>query len=405
MMMMLKKRDSSSSYTATTDSSEENMTPADVETAMDLELDEEEEKHGFRMMEVSGDTDSDKDLVIHSLNESLHIHKEILERIQAEKDAFMGEIGREREEEKQTVQNERTAAQQALEEQCDRYQRLETAYESLRKELESKKEEYTRMETNFYSYVRSVRATDDDLSTIQSEIGHLSGLINNLCMGLRSKVDRERGTAFIFERWPDKQAAIREHLFKSDNEATLEPGFITMLMEKFLMETIMQEVLEQPIHMGVSVNHAYQELTTWMERRNKEWADRLRQQISALIVKQPHEEEERIGEAQEVLISYILEQLCAIYPKINGDLNQKKKLETIIARAAKLNLAMKGQDIKIRCEPIEEGIAQFDGELMKAASKGKAEGTVLLVISPPFIASDPEDEEHGFLIRAKVFCV
>ncbi|KAF7725558.1 hypothetical protein EC973_009513 [Apophysomyces ossiformis] len=401
-MMLMKKHDTGSSYTTTTDSSEENMTPADAGTTMELD---EEEKLGFRVMEVSGDTDSDKDLVIHSLHESLHIHKEILERIQAEKDAFMGEIRREREEEQQVVEKERNMAQQALAEQCDRYERLKTAFESMRKEFESKKEEYKRMETNFYSYVRAVRATDDDLSTIKSEITHLSSLINNLCMGLRSKADRERGTAFIFERWPDKQGLIRQHLFKSEEDTTLEPGFITMLMEKFFMEFIMQEVFEQPIHMGVSVNKAYQELTTWMEKRNQEWADRLRQQISALIVKQPHEEQDHINQAQEELIDYVQKQLGEVYPKIQGDLNQRKKIETIIARAGKLNLAMKGQEIKIRCEPIEEGVAQFDGELMKAASKGKAEGTVLLVITPPFVANDAKDEEHGFLIPAKVFCV
>lgn len=352
--------------------------------------------------------ESDKDLYIRSLTESLLIHKEIVERIENEKEQYVESIEQMRRKERQEYE----ALQQAMEERQLEYEKLQQMYHAVLGDLEKKKQEYQRMEANYYSHVRQIRATDDDLSTIQTEISHLFSQISNLCMSLRSKADRAQGTAFVFERWPEKQEAIRTHLLKSaaeeeeNEELLLDPGHIGVFTEKFLVEELLRNILEAPLHVGVSVNEAFRQVEAWMAQRNAEWAARFRQQMSALVAKQPgDDEEENIEQAKQTLTQRVMEQLLRIYPKIQGDANAGRKVTNVIQRATRLSLAIKGQELPVRTLEIEEGATEFDPSTMKPASKGKPEGLVLLVITPAFTANDPTDPEHGFLVPAKVFCV
>ncbi|KAI8344308.1 hypothetical protein BC941DRAFT_464536 [Chlamydoabsidia padenii] len=356
-----------------------------------------------RLSYITSDTDSDKDLVIHSLHESLHIHKEIVEKIHAEKEAFVARLLLERQEELNTAKR----TKQTLEEQMDRYNKLDAAYSALRRELEAKKEDYKRMETKFYAHVKSIKATDDDLSTIQHEITHVSSQLNNLCMGLKAKMDQQSGTSFLFNKY--NQAALKKHLIKNDGEL-LESRHITMLTEKLVMEMLVEHIFDQPLHIGVSVNQAYDQVSHWMRRYNEDWAQRFRQQMSALLANQAQDEGETIEQAMDNLVEAILTLLGHIYPELQNQdsdytKNQQQKIGKIVARAARLNLAIKGQDIEIQHQHIQEGgLVAFDSTIMKADSKGKPDGQVLFVISPPFVAIDPNDTDHGFTTPGKVYC-
>ncbi|KAI8343739.1 hypothetical protein BC941DRAFT_412204 [Chlamydoabsidia padenii] len=368
---------------------------------------------------ATSDTDSDKDLVIHSLNESLHIHKEIMEKIQAEKEAFVAQLNKERQDELDDI--ERT--KQTLEEQMDRYNKLEAAYSALRRELDTRKDDYQRMEAKFYAHVKSIRATDDDLSTIQHEISHLSSQLNNLCMGLKAKMDTTAGSRFLLDRYSDQRSLFKTYLVNSNNnnneqtddkdDIILESRHITMFTEKLIMEILVEHIFNQPLHIGVSVNQAYDQVSQWMRKYNADWARRFRQQMSALLVNQAQLQDERevIEQANDSLVQLILQQLGHIYPELQNQAGdyikmQQKKIENMVTRAARLNLAIKGQDIEIKHQDIlEGGQAAFDSTIMKADGKGKPDGHVLFVISPPFLAIDPNDTDHGFIIHGKVYCI
>ena len=269
----------------------------------------------------------------------------------------------------------------------------------------------------------SIRPTDDDLSTIQYEITHLANQMNNFCMGLKSKMDRSGGSEYILGRWPktrdyflQKQSnnndntspkTSSEHDEENDTieRPRMEPWTITMFTEKLVTEGLAQYIFDQPIHTGVSINETFKHLSTWIDERNTDWANRLRQQVSALVVRQAGEQEQAsINQSLDALVDRLLDELCHLYPRVKDGPQQRKKLEAICVRAAKLNLAMKGQDIRVFCGAIEEGVALFDSTTMKPVNKCEPEGTVIFVISPPFIALDPKDEEHGFVIPAKVYC-
>lgn len=141
------------SHSTDEDSHISSSTSTDSVPLGDNEYSEEEKRNGTCRIAES-DTDSDKDLVITSLTESLQIHKEILERLHNEKQEFIANIEKERQSEREATEKEKKQAQQALEEQMERYQRLEKAYTTVVKELEAKKEEFKRMEAKFYAHVR-----------------------------------------------------------------------------------------------------------------------------------------------------------------------------------------------------------------------------------------------------------
>ncbi|CAO3629698.1 unnamed protein product [Cunninghamella blakesleeana] len=277
------------------------------------------------------------------------------------------------------------------------------------------------METNFYSHVGVVRVSDDDLSTIKPEIIHILNQISNFCLQLRSKMDIEAATVFISTRWLEEINRIQDYKMKNCNGQQdqdpdkLEPAFITLFVEKYLIDIFINHILLQPVQIGVSINDAYQQIEKWLILRHQGWATRFRQQINALIVKQPKEEEQAIKSAQYELVNTILETLLPIYPSITENIDPtKKKLITLIERVCKLSTAIKGQEITIfPLMTIKEGTTLFDPQLMKPASRGKSEGVVQLVISPPFITNhiiDHKDgkeneEDYGFIVQGKVYCI
>lgn len=382
-----------------------NSTAVDV-TTKEFKSSVEDRKnsvHSFRVIDSQQDSDSDKDLIIHSLHESLHIHKEILERIQNEKEVYQEQIEKERLKEKEIVENWKESSERVLQEQSNQCHEMEMNINKLKQELELKKEEYSKLEVNFYSYVKTIRVTDDDLSTIQPEISHLLSQLNNTCMGLKSKMDRQGGTDFVFEHWSDKADLIKKYMLpKNSKDGLLDTSYITLFVEKYLINTLLSNAIDVPIHLGISINDAFKELDDWMSTRNKEWSNRLRQQICSLVVQQPGDEEEQIQEAKNQLLARIVSVLESVYPPLKND---PKKIENLIQRASKLNLAVKGQEIKIERMPIEEGVTLFNGETMKATVKGKPNGIVFLAITPTFIARDELDNEHGFTVPGKVFCI
>ncbi|KAI7883329.1 hypothetical protein K492DRAFT_175500 [Lichtheimia hyalospora FSU 10163] len=411
--------------------SESGASTSSVTTGNKRPASQQSHDHGYRQRIASWiQHESDTDLYIRSLSESLMIHKEIVERIENEKEQYIETMEQERKQERKHAEQERQAAHQALESQRQEYDRLMQAHQNALMDLDKKRSEYSRMEANYYSHMRTIRATDDDLSTVQSELSAVLSQTANLCMSLRSKADKVAGARFVLEHWPEKEALIREHMLskqqpkKSDTEEEdqqqqqekeeenndekdepmmMDVGFIGVFIEKYLVDTILSRILHQSLHPGLPVNDAFQQVFEWMDKRNTEWATRLRQQMVALLARQPMEDQSPIDDAKQSIVKDIMESLSKVYPHVDG--NTEKKLTNIVNRATKLNLAIKGQEVLVQVRHIKEGDTAFDSTTMKAASKGKAEGTVAIVISPGFSASDPTDEEHGFLVPAKVLCL
>lgn len=348
---------------------------------------------GYKRMNLKGESESDKDLIIYSLNESLQIHKEMVERVQTEKDDIEYQYELEKAEETKEIEQEKDKVNSEQKESMEKMNKLESMYQALLNELESKKLEYHRMESRFHSYVKDIKSNDDDIYTIQSQINELFNKVSHLCKPL-STAATSTTLDYFFERWPDMMGLY----FETEE---LESSTISLLTEKMLVETIMHDIFQTPIHPGITLNHAFGKIHSWVNKRNSSWAARIRQQIFAFLVKQSNEEDEAIEAQKQAMIHDVWEKLCLIY---NVTVESKKQdilvqWTDIINDAFKLNVAIKCQDrppIEIR--QIREG-SLFDGSLMKTYSEGD---TVAFIVSPPFTTGD---EYEGFLIHAKVYCV
>lgn len=364
------------------------------------EEDEEEQgmlsdRPGYKRMNLKGESESDKDLIIYSLNESLQIHKEIVERIQNEKDDIEYQYEQEKELENQQIQKEKDEREEEAKIASEKLGRLEGLYQSLLKELEAKKLDYRRMESRFHSHVKSIRNSTDQAS-IEQQLRQLMQKVSDLCLPL-SETATASTLDYFFGYWPD----MMQHFFENEE---LDTAAISLLTEKLLMDTIMQDILQTSIHPGVSLNHAFGKIHHWVEKRNRSWAARMKQQISSFVVKQSNEEAEAIQAATNRIIDNTSQQLCQIYNVVDAkQINEiKLKWSHIVHDAIQLDTTMKCQEHPtIEILHIEEG-AYYNESTMKSSREGDV---VAFVVTPPFVASGSSSDEEGFMIPAKVYCV
>lgn len=345
---------------------------------------------GYKRMNLKGESESDKDLIIYSLNESLQIHKEMVERVQNEKDDIEYQYELDKAEESKIIDKEKQKVNNEQNESTEKVNKLEAMYQALLKELECKKLDYRRMESRFHSHVKDITSKEDDIHSIKTQINDLLNKVTQLCLPL-STTATSATLDYFFERWPDMMG----HYFENEE---LESSTISLLTEKMLLETIMHDILQTPIHPGTTLNQAFGKIHHWVNKRNTSWAARIRQQICAFLVKQSNEETESINAQKQAMIHDVWEKLCSIY-NVDEKEELKEKWTDIIEDAFKLNVVIKCQDKPpVEILQIEEG-ALFDGNLMKAYNEGD---TIAFIVSPPFSTGD--DSSEGFLIPAKVYC-
>ena len=249
------------------------------------------------------------------------------------------------------------------------------------------------MESNYLEFLKSIRATDDDLSTIREKFKTLKYAINKLLIPHSKKSDRTAATALLTSCYPTLE------LTATTGGQPLDNFLIGMLMEKLIMDTLVRDVFNIPLQAGLAINGPYVELKNWLAARNPAWAVRFRQQLCALIANPKDIETINAVNAQSRLISESLTNyIKKAYPSFADDM----KVYEIVAKAVKLSLAMRGQDVEIYAINVQEGVDHFDSEKMVMEQKSKAGATVVrFCICPPFVGGDGE---FGFLEKGKVFC-
>jgi hypothetical protein len=355
---------------------------------------DEELLEGYTRMNLRGESDSDKDLIIYSLNESLQIHKEIVERIQAEKDDLEFYYEQEKAENNLLLQKEKQEFEQAQTTSMDTLSRLESMYQSLLKEVETKKTEYQHMEDRFRSHLKQIRPDSSEQDTVEDQVRAFIEHVQELCYHIATTTTTT-DTSLFCDRWPEM---MRDYFDKD----TMAIGAVTMLTQKLVIEILVDQVLQTSIHPGVSLNSSFGQIHRWVEKRNKSWASRMKQQISAFVVKQSCQEEgDAIEAAKERIVQHIWQQLNVIYP--SDELDIQAQLTQLVSETANLNLVLKCQEIDIVEMDIGSAFNHQTMELIMDQSEPGDGDNVLIVacvISPPFVASD-----HRIIVPAKVYCV
>ncbi|KAI8373281.1 hypothetical protein BD560DRAFT_394513 [Blakeslea trispora] len=331
---------------------------------------------GYRRMNLKEQSESDKDLIIYSLNESLSIHKEIVERVQQEKDDLEYYYEQTMREQQQKLKQEQAQADQAQTAAQMNLIRLEETYRSLMVELETKQLEHERMTSRFDAHQThpihpSLAVTQ---SQIESMLSHVESVAQQLCPTTRM---------------------IETDLIKVD------PAHYVYWIEKCILDCLFAHVFNVPIHPGVSLNRPFQTIYRWMAKRNTAWASRMRQQITLFVVKQSKEETNRIRSAEQT----VLDRLWDVVHAFDGLTERREEirlgLETVVQLAIDLNKVIKCQEdetIKI-LETIEPN-TPFDPAHMVNLRTGQA-NTVEWMVSPAFVA---HTSSLSFIIPARVIC-
>ncbi|GAA5815935.1 hypothetical protein MFLAVUS_009454 [Mucor flavus] len=366
-------------------------------TAREEEEEEEEEEElelgGYKRMKLKGESESDKDLIIYSLNESLQIHKEIVERIQNEKDDIEDQF----EQEKSCVKKECIEIEEKRDDGNKQLKKLEAVYNLLLKEVETKKLEYRRMETRFYSHVKSLNSTEKEEASVYPIIQQMISQINNLCSLLEEYMKQDITIDLLCLAWPQHTVTldiIKTHFHPN---RLRDNSIVSLLTERFIMDIIMQHILQTSIHPGVSLNRSFETIHDWIDKRNTSWASRLKQQITNFIVSQSNEQSSEIESKKQHIISLLSYSLSHMYD--TADLLDlfNPQITEIIQLAMQLNLAIKlQQQDTLEILSLQQG-SKFNENIMNSVNQGTE---LILVITPPFVANGT----RPFIIPAKVYC-
>lgn len=336
-----------------------------------------QEEEGYKRMDLKGESESDKDLIIYSLNESLQIHKEIVERTQNEKDDMEDQF----EQERSVRYHAQHQAEALAKDGNSELGKLQAIYNSIAKELEAKQLDYQRMETKFLSHVKSSESSQD-MTSVYTLLDEMIGRIHNLCV---SSICKEDASEYIMKCYMDN-SMVQQHFIQP-----VDRKDIAFLIEKYMMDILLQDIFKTTIHPGVSsLNTSFGVIHDWIKKRNTSWASRLKQQITH-FVKQSNEQSDQIDLAKEEIGQKILHFLSHFYDNIHL---LKQHVLTLVNEACELNLLLKSQENTVEIMSISQG-TQYNKDIMSAVNPGDH---VLFVISPPFVAS-------SFVIPAKVYCV
>ncbi|KAI9280123.1 hypothetical protein BY458DRAFT_431006 [Sporodiniella umbellata] len=344
---------------------------------------------------------SEKDSIINSLLKNLNIHKELLEKCQHDKKKSLYQLKKERKRQEKALKKQKSEIINYLETKEHQCKRLQKSVDNLRQEIEQEKKAYLQLENNFYSYVKTIRATKDNLSAVKVKMIYLFDQLSSTCMEMKLEMDCKKGSEFVYQTFFGKTDLIEHYMSPSDG--LLDASYITLFVEKYLAQIFEMLITSFPIHLGVSINDAFQKVQFWISKRNGQWSDRLRQQICVLVMKPDRlQEAEYITICKDSLLKNIRLVLGDIYPSLK---HGSGKFESLIVNLIKLDLVLKGQSIAIKRISIIEEVTRLDASIMKTIEKGKSDGIVGLSITSAFAISSIQDQEHTFTIPAKVLCI
>ncbi|KAI9472122.1 MAG: hypothetical protein EXX96DRAFT_582959 [Benjaminiella poitrasii] len=326
-----------------------------------LKIDSSEDK--YKQMDLKGESESDKDLIIDSLSESLAIHKDIVERIQAESDELQYRYETlDRPQHQYYIEQEKQRILIEQHQSADRLDRLETTHQSLISQLNAKSVDYDHMQRRFESHLKRQPSFDNVAAIVQELLDD----VHHFCRALHVH---------------DRDALDLQFV---DN--------VEWRTEKRLIDGLLVNVWRSPIQPGVSLNGAFEKVYRWIEKRNVAWATRIKQHLVAFVVKESRHETLR---AQQDIAEHALQDLARFYMVTE---EVRERWGSIVEKAFELNVLIKCQDVSILS--IEEG-SMMNEHIMVNVNKQSDAKVVGFVISPPFVASS----EEGFLVQAQVFCV
>lgn len=159
---------------------------------------------------------------------------------------------------------------------------------------QQRQQDCQQLQKSYDEYVRSLRATDDDLDTIAKKLRRLKQMISALAGDFVETADPVRTTSVLRGLW----LYLREPIERMGSPLPLNR--IRMLTEKYIMDYLMLHMAPNDFP-GLSVVKDYAKLDYWLRDTDHHIAIRLRQQLASCIVA----DESRLQDPQHPLTKEI----------------------------------------------------------------------------------------------------
>ncbi|KAF9998710.1 hypothetical protein BGZ79_007616 [Entomortierella chlamydospora] len=239
------------------------------------------------------------------------------------------------------------------------------------------------LRSKYLNDVRQIRATDDDHSTIEQRVRMLQAAI----LQLTKSSAGDRAVNLNIE---EAQQLVKKR-YKFGNA---QPYILNMFLEKYIMDTLLEEVFNCPFYVGYSLAKEYASIHNWMIENNfADQAVRFRQQLCFISAKSPVVQAHAVEEATRIAKGFE-GKLERLYNNWTGH----QKVLDLVTKAIELSLTMRSQHSEITAQLIPAESA-FDAEKMVPAHKSKEGGKVKVCVIPCFI------DTNGVVVgKAKVFC-
>ncbi|KAG1451842.1 hypothetical protein G6F56_007978 [Rhizopus delemar] len=236
-----------------------------------------------------------------------------------------------------------------------------------------------------YHSTKTIQVTDDDYSTIQAKLAQLSGKISSLPIQIKPYLkSTESVYASFYRKWPEESEPLGQ-LIGEKVDYTL----ISLLVEKWVMESIVRQIFEVKIHLNAQINLAFSNIERVFARRHADWIPDLRLKCSKAThdISKESPLVDEINQTKAAIVSRMVAELSDIYEE-NKEMQQR--LEKIVDMASDLSLPMRGQEdpmiIKFLCR--EDKVISSQ---VKAQYRCIGKDQIILGISPVFLTKTVQD--------------
>jgi hypothetical protein len=294
------------------------------------------------------------------------------------------------------------ALQQELDDTRQTLLTMQTQLEQEKARTQHHKHQLKQIQSQLYESTKPIRVTDDDFSTIISNLGKLAGKINHLPPNVKSAFTKANHshaavTDFFCKLFPNQSAKI-QHLFLINEK--LDYALISVLVERYLTETMVRRVLQAGIHLDQAGNQAHQHIYDLFTKTNHaQWQQELRLKMAKATAELLHRKDEHITQAvtntKHALIDEMVETLDFLYPNYQDTMRQR--IEKLVDMAADLCLPMHGQEDIICVFDLNssDNIKVMEAQLKRVYRHLEPEGQeIYLGIAPVFLAKSTTDIEE-----------
>ncbi|CAO3618639.1 unnamed protein product [Cunninghamella blakesleeana] len=261
------------------------------------------------------------------------------------------------------------------------------------------------LEGNYHDYLKSMRATPDDLKSIKQKLKQLKAKIRELADELLEQADPLVATQALRIFWLN----LRDCIETMGDPLPLHR--VRMLTEKFIMDVLVEN-MNLNLFPGLSQMDAYNEMAGFFEKYDNEFSIRLRQEMALVIVKNKNirgsDVSKEISVTNQHKWRFLYSGLVRAYPFIyqfdkqepNFSQHFGAKVHNLVELSMEIGFAIKGQEMDIAAAETKEKVQSFD-PLYMVDEDGQTSGIVEFCICPPFVVYG---NNNIVLERGRVLC-